>query len=128
MIFKKYDKDGDGNIIHKELSVMLKELGRETTQEELQDMINEMDIDGNGSIQLEEFMKVMEKKLIQQYSVDEIEEAFRYLEKDNDKITKEGLKLIFSELGEELTPDEIDDMFKAVCKDNRDYVTSSELS
>lgn len=30
-IFHKYDKDGDGNIIHKELSQMLKELGRETT-------------------------------------------------------------------------------------------------
>ena len=49
-VFKKYDKDGDGNIVQTELAQMMKELGRETTQEELQDMINEMDLDGDGSI------------------------------------------------------------------------------
>ena len=42
---------------------MMKELGRETTQEELHDMINEMDVDGDGSIQMKEFLEVMEKRL-----------------------------------------------------------------
>lgn len=109
--------------------MILKELGKDTSQEELQEMINEMDTDGNGTIQLKEFLEVISKKISSQYSIQEIEQAFSYVDKDKQKITKQGLEKIFQELGENLGQNEINEMFQAVTKNSgRDYVTSEELS
>ena len=40
----------------------MKTLGQDPTEEELQDMINEVDMDGNGTIEFEEFCKLMSNK------------------------------------------------------------------
>lgn len=42
-----FDKDGDGTITTKELGTVMKSLGQNPSEEELQDMINEVDVDGN---------------------------------------------------------------------------------
>uniref|UniRef100_A0A8C9PQB0 EF-hand domain-containing protein n=1 Tax=Spermophilus dauricus TaxID=99837 RepID=A0A8C9PQB0_SPEDA len=44
--FSLFDKDGDGTITTKELGTVMKSLGQNPTEEELQDMINEVDADG----------------------------------------------------------------------------------
>lgn len=44
--FNAFDKDGDGAITTKELGPVLRNLGRNPTEAELQDMINEVDVDG----------------------------------------------------------------------------------
>ena len=44
--FSLFDKDGDGTITTQELGIVMKSLGQRPTDNELKDMINEVDIDG----------------------------------------------------------------------------------
>lgn len=47
-----FDKDGDGTITTKELGTVMRSLGQNPTEAELQDMINEVDADGMSHVEV----------------------------------------------------------------------------
>ena len=57
--FALFDKNGDGTITVAELGVVMKSLGTNPNATELQDMINEVDVDGNGTLEFDEFCQLM---------------------------------------------------------------------
>lgn len=52
-----------GCITVEELATVIRSLDQNPTEEELLDMINEVDVDGNGSIEFTEFLSLMAKKV-----------------------------------------------------------------
>ncbi|KAL3265823.1 hypothetical protein HHI36_010019 [Cryptolaemus montrouzieri] len=59
--FRLFDDDDTGKITFKNLKRVAKELGENLTDEELQEMLDEADLNGDGEINQEEFLRVMKK-------------------------------------------------------------------
>jgi centrin-1 len=59
--FRLFDDDETGKISLKNLKRVSRELGENMTDEELSEMIEEADRDGDGEINEEEFLRIMKK-------------------------------------------------------------------
>lgn len=59
--FRLFDDDETGKISFRNLKRVALELGESITDEELQEMIDEADRDGDGEVSQDEFIRIMEK-------------------------------------------------------------------
>ncbi|XP_055682796.1 uncharacterized protein LOC129789770 isoform X2 [Lutzomyia longipalpis] len=59
--FRLFDDDETGRISFKNLKRVAKELGETITDEELREMIDEADLDGDGEVNQDEFLRIMKK-------------------------------------------------------------------
>lgn len=57
--FDLFDTDGSGSIDENELRVAMKALGFEAKDEEVHKMIVDVDEDGNGGVEFDEFLKMV---------------------------------------------------------------------
>ena len=57
--YRVFDRDGNGDMDIIELRRVVKMLGEKLTEEELQEMINYHDVDGDGEVSYEEFATMM---------------------------------------------------------------------
>ena len=97
--FKRFDLDGDGYLSLKELGELLKQMGHPIDQEDLMDMTNEIDIEGNGTIDRKEFLQLMARKIRDFDDEDEYIEAFKIFDRNNDDlISVEEMKEIMTSL------------------------------
>lgn len=111
--FSLFDKDGDGTITTNELGTVMRNLGQSPTEEELRDMLNEVDIDGNGIIDFNEFVSMMAKKLKETDTEEELKEAFKVFDKNGDGfISTDELMHVMTNLGEKLSQDEVEQMIQ----------------
>eukprot|EP00462_Mataza_sp_D1_P018554 CAMPEP_0175138228 /NCGR_PEP_ID=MMETSP0087-20121206/10231_1 /TAXON_ID=136419 /ORGANISM="Unknown Unknown, Strain D1" /LENGTH=98 /DNA_ID=CAMNT_0016421105 /DNA_START=87 /DNA_END=383 /DNA_ORIENTATION=- len=76
--FALFDKNGDGTITTKELGTVMRSLGQNPTEAELQDMINEVDVDGNGTMDFFEFLLMMTRRGTERESTDHASPAPKF--------------------------------------------------
>jgi len=80
--FSLFDKDGNGAFSANDLGAVMRSLGRNPSEVELQEMIAEIDFDGNGVVDFSEFLTIMANKMRDGDSEEEIKQAFKVFDKD----------------------------------------------
>ena len=80
----------------------MRALGFEPNKDEIKKMIADIDKDGNGTIDFEEFLTMMTAKMGERDSREEIMKAFRLFDDDETgKISFKNLKRVAKELGDD---------------------------
>ncbi|XP_026853925.2 troponin C, skeletal muscle isoform X1 [Electrophorus electricus] len=112
--FDMFDTDGGGDISTKELGTVMRMLGQNPSREELDAIIEEVDEDGSGTIDFEEFLVMMVQQLKEDQagkSEEELSECFRVFDKNGDGfIDREEFGDILRSTGEPVTEEEIDEL------------------
>lgn len=117
-----------GSITTKELGTVMRSLGQNPTEAELQEMINDVDVDGNGTIDFPEFLTLMARKVKNNESEDELKEAFRVFDKDqNGFISAEELRHVMTNLGEKLTDADVTEMIREADADGDGQINYDEF-
>ncbi|CAK9143770.1 unnamed protein product [Ilex paraguariensis] len=126
--FFMIDKDSDGLITMEELEVVIQSLHEHPTKEEIQEMINEVDPDGNGTIDFEDFLGIMARKMKQDNVAEEFKEAFKVFDRDQDGyISALELREVMINLGERLTDEEAEQMIREADLDGDGLVSYEEF-
>lgn len=111
--FNLFDTDGSGMIDPKELKAAMQSLGFETKNPTIYQMIADLDRDGGGPIDFEEFLDAITSKLGDKESREGIQKIFNLFDDDRTgTITLKNLKRVARELGETMSEDELREMLE----------------
>uniref|UniRef100_A0A8D2KZ27 Calglandulin n=1 Tax=Varanus komodoensis TaxID=61221 RepID=A0A8D2KZ27_VARKO len=120
--FDMFDADGGGDISTKELGTVMRMLGQTPTKEELDAIIEEVDEDGSGTIDFEEFLVMMVRQMKEDAkgkTEEELAECFRIFDRNADGyLDADELVEIFRVSGENVTEDEIQELMRDGDKNN----------
>lgn len=113
-VFDSFDADGSQSIDLDELGNVFRALGQNPTPEEIQDIIKEVDADGSGEIDFDEFLQVLARQEAGADNDEEMLEAFKVFDKDNDGfISAKELHKAMKALGQNLSEYDCEDIITA---------------
>ncbi|CAL5211585.1 unnamed protein product [Lathyrus oleraceus] len=99
-VFQMFDKNGDGRITKKELTDSLENLGIFIPDKELTQMIEKIDVNGDGCVDLDEFGELYQSIMDERDEEEDMREAFNVFDQNGDGfITVEELRVVLSSLG-----------------------------
>ncbi|KAK8958873.1 putative calcium-binding protein CML18 [Platanthera guangdongensis] len=100
-VFNRYDANGDGKISASELGKVVRALSADVSDEGLRSMIQEMDADHDGVVDLEEFASFIRAGDVPGRGDADLKDAFDMYDVDgNGLISKSELHLVLKKLGE----------------------------
>lgn len=86
----------------------MRALGFEPRKDEIKKTVSEIDKEGTGTIDFNDFLSLMTAKMTEKDSKEEILKAFKLFDDDETgKISFRNLKRVAKELGENLTDEEL---------------------
>ncbi|CAB4294003.1 unnamed protein product [Prunus armeniaca] len=99
-VFQMFDRNGDGQITKQELNDSLENLGIFIPDKELFNMIQKIDVDGDGCVDIDEFGELYQSIMDERDEDEDMKEAFNVFDQNGDGfITVDELRSVLSSLG-----------------------------
>ncbi len=118
--FALFDKDGSGSVDKDELMAALSKLGISNKNSALNKIMDDLDADKSGTVEVEEFVGMMTIKPPEKETKEGLEKVFNlYLGDDLDDLDFDSVSKLVKELGLGFTDDEVRNMI-AKADTNRD--------
>eukprot|EP01065_Artemidia_motanka_P022063 TRINITY_DN26280_c0_g1_i1.p2 TRINITY_DN26280_c0_g1~~TRINITY_DN26280_c0_g1_i1.p2 ORF type:complete len:162 (+),score=77.37 TRINITY_DN26280_c0_g1_i1:76-561(+) len=129
-VFNMFDDDGSGSIDAMELQAAVATLtGVAMAREEAAAMIQKVDSNGDGTIDLAEFHDLVAGKMQHLSQKDEAKAAFRLFEAREKPgcITVDSLRSVAEELGERVSEDRLEEMVRMVATNDDGTVSFADF-
>ena len=127
-IFNKYDSNRDGNVTSDELANILKAININVSDEEIKEIIEELELEGNNEINYEDFVSIVNRREKDVDTEEEVLKAFKFFDKEgNGLININDLKHIMITVSKNLSELEIDDMLKEADLDMDGFINYEEF-
>ncbi len=126
--FNLFDTDGNGTIDPKELKEAMQSLGFEAKNQAIYQLISDIDKDGTGDLDFEEFLDLMTAGISNMESKEDVKKVFNLF--DDDKtgfISLQNLKRVAKDLGEIMTDAELLDMIERADTDQDGLISFDEF-
>uniref|UniRef100_A0A336MQJ7 CSON003249 protein n=1 Tax=Culicoides sonorensis TaxID=179676 RepID=A0A336MQJ7_CULSO len=129
--FNAFDQEKNGFIGTVMVGTILSMLGHNLDDQMLKEIIAEVDEDGSGEIEFEEFVTLAARFLVEEDAeavLKELKEAFRLYDKEgNGYITTDVLREILRELDDQLSKEDLDMMIEEIDSDGSGTVDFDEF-
>ena len=112
-VFALFEKDNESFISAKDLGTVLQLLGLRLTDNEVNDIVGQVDMDDNGRIEFSEFLSMMDRKMKESGKKDELYEVFcQFDHGQKGYISYSDISAAMAHLGEKLEKRQIIEMMK----------------
>merc|ERR1711912_219153 len=126
--FDLFDSDQSGAISVSELTSAMKSLGFDVKHAVVFQMIAELDADGSGEIEFEEFLDMMTARISDKNSREDIERVFKLFDSDRTgEVSLDNMKRVAKELGEDISPQELQEIIQRADLDGDGALTLDDF-
>ena len=127
-IFDLYDSNKDGSVNSAELANILKSIDINASDEEIKEIIEEIDLEGNNEVNFENFVSIVNRREKDVDSEEEVLKAFKLFDKEgNGLININELKNIMLTVGKNISEVELNDMLKEADIDMDGFINYEEF-
>ena len=127
-IFEMFDSNKDGFVNSEELSNIFKVLDINVSNEEIKEIIEENELEGNEQINFENFISIVNKREKDFDNEETIIKAFKVFDKEgNGLININELKSIFLNVGNNLSEAEINELLMEADSDMDGFINYEEF-
>ncbi|XP_023343695.1 calmodulin-2/4 isoform X2 [Eurytemora carolleeae] len=106
----------------------MRSIGSNPTEEEIEEMIDDADADGSGSVDFVEFVELMIKRESEKETPEDLKQAFRVFDKDgNGYVSTSELKYVLHRLGVLFTDNELQEMVQEADIDGDQHISFDEF-